>query len=83
MIDADDRLDLICEPELSVVVFRRRGWSTDDCNMWSDRLLNRGLAFVVPTEVDGEVALRFCFVNPRTSTDDVKMVLGTLDSPSG
>ena len=83
VIEADERLDLICEPELSVVVFRRRGWSASDCKVWSDRLLNRGLAFVVPTEVDGETALRLCFVNPRTSIDDVELILGTLDSPGG
>jgi glutamate/tyrosine decarboxylase-like PLP-dependent enzyme len=83
MIDTDERLELIREPELSIVVFRRRGWSADDCNVWSERLLNRGLAFVAPTEVDGETALRLCFVNPRTSIGDVELILGTLDSPGG
>ena len=83
MIEADQRLELVCEPELSTVAFRRTGWSADDCQTWSERLLNRGLAFIVPTQVDGDPALRMCFVNPRTSVDDVEMILGTLDSPGG
>jgi L-2,4-diaminobutyrate decarboxylase len=83
LIEADHRLDLICPPELSVVAFRRRGWSMEDCAVWSERLLNRGLAFVVPTRVDGEPALRLCFVNPRTRIEDVELILGTLDSPGG
>ena len=74
---------LLCEPELSVVVFRRRGWSASDCRVWSARLLARGLAFVVPTTVDDLPALRFCFVNPRTTMQDVELILGTLGSPAG
>ncbi len=72
-------LELIEPSGLSVVAFRRNGWGAAAYDEWSDRLLRRGLAFVTPTKVDGEVALRFCFVNPRTTMDDVELILGTLD----
>ncbi len=77
-IDADDRLELIVEPELSVVAFRRVGWSSDDYREWSQRLLDSGQAFVTPTTVDGEVALRLCIVSPRTTIDGLRGVLATL-----
>jgi hypothetical protein len=66
------------EPELSVVVFRRRGWSSADYQTWSDRILDRGVGFVVPTTWAGEAALRFCFVNPLTTVADVELILDTL-----
>ena len=78
MIDDHPDLELIREPELSVVAFRRTGWGLTDYTAWSDRLLADGVAFVVPTTVDGAPALRFCVVNPLTTTDDIAMVLETL-----
>ena len=79
VIDADDRLELFLEPELSVVAFRRIGWNAEQYQAWSDRILQRGLAFVLPSTVDGEPLLRLCFVNPRTTIDDVHLILGSLD----
>ena len=66
------------EPELSVVVFRRRGWAEDAYVAWSRRLLESGLAFVVPSTHAGETVLRLCIVNPRTTVADVEAVLATL-----
>src|SRR4029078_11442219 len=42
------------EPCLSVIVFRRVGWSPEDYQAWSDRLLADQIAFVVPTSHEGE-----------------------------
>jgi glutamate/tyrosine decarboxylase-like PLP-dependent enzyme len=77
LIDEHPDLELVEEPELSVVVFRRLGWGQADYDAWSDRLLRDGLAFVVPTKVRGEVCLRFCFVSPRTALADVRAILAT------
>jgi glutamate/tyrosine decarboxylase-like PLP-dependent enzyme len=77
-IDAAEHLELLFEPELSVVMFRRSGWSPDDYRRWSDRVLHDGLAFAVPTTWAGETVLRFCFVNPRTSVDDVQRIIDSL-----
>ncbi|HEY1278073.1 MAG TPA: pyridoxal-dependent decarboxylase, partial [Acidimicrobiales bacterium] len=78
LIRAAPHLELLVEPELSVVLFRRLGWSSIEYHAWSDRLLAEGTAFVVPTTWDGETALRCCFVNPLTSVDDVRLVLDSL-----
>ncbi|HEY5664630.1 MAG TPA: pyridoxal-dependent decarboxylase [Ilumatobacter sp.] len=71
-------VELVMEPELSVVLFRRVGWQPDDYQAWSDRALADGLALVVPTVHRGETMFRFCFVNPTTTTDDIEMILAAL-----
>ncbi|HTH05658.1 MAG TPA: aspartate aminotransferase family protein, partial [Ilumatobacteraceae bacterium] len=78
MIDAHPAVELIEEPELSIVLFRRVGWTADDYAAWSARVLRSGLTFTVPTTWRGETCLRFCFVNPRTTADDVALVLDSL-----
>lgn len=78
LVRAAAHLDLLVEPELTVLVFRRVGWGPEDYQRWSDRMLAEGLAFVVPTEWDGETCLRICIVNPITSVDDVALVVDSL-----
>ena len=73
-----DYLDLLMEPELSIVVFRRRGWTAEQYQQWSDRQLAEGRAFIVPSHVKGETMLRLCIVNPRTTTTQLTEVLRTL-----
>ncbi len=71
-------LEVVGEPELSVVMFRRLGWQPADYYAWSARLLADGTAFVTPTSWNGETILRLCFVNPRSTLDDVRETLATL-----
>jgi glutamate/tyrosine decarboxylase-like PLP-dependent enzyme len=71
-------LELVMEPELSVVLFRRIGWTADQYQEWSDRMLADGLAFVVPTAWAGETVLRICVVNPRTTVADVQLIIDSL-----
>ena len=73
-----DHLEVVREPDLSVVVFRRLGWSAADYQGWSDRLLAEEFAFVVPTSHEGETLTRFAIVNPRTSEDDIVAILDTM-----
>lgn len=73
-------LHLAMEPVLSVVVFTVEGWSRDDYQRWCDRLLADGIALILPTRWNGGPAMRFCFVNPRTTIDDVRLVLDTIPS---
>ena len=73
-----DYLDLVMEPELSIVVFRRRGWTAEQYQQWSDQQLSEGKAFIVPSHVKGETMLRLCIVNPRTTTAQLTEVLRTL-----
>jgi glutamate/tyrosine decarboxylase-like PLP-dependent enzyme len=78
LIDDFDHVELLVEPELSVVLFRRVGWEPARYQAWSDAALARQEAFVVPTTWDGETVLRFCFVNPVTTIDDVVDILDSL-----
>jgi glutamate/tyrosine decarboxylase-like PLP-dependent enzyme len=71
-------LEAVREPDLSVIVFRRRGWSAADYQTWSDRLLADEFAFVVPTSHEGETLTRFAIVNPRTSEADITAILDTM-----
>src|SRR6185503_11826759 len=68
-------LELVAEPELSVLAFRRRGWAPADYDRWADGLRESGTAFVLPTTVAGETVARLAIVNPRTTVDDLKIVL--------
>jgi L-2,4-diaminobutyrate decarboxylase len=77
-IEASSQLELATEPHLSVVLFRRRGWTPEDYADWSAETQARGMALVTPTTFEGETVLRLCFVNPLTSTDDVDLVLNDL-----
>jgi L-2,4-diaminobutyrate decarboxylase len=71
-------LELLMDPDLSVLLFRRRGWSAEDYDAWWRRLLEAQLAFVQPTSWQGEKVARLCFVNPTTTIDHVRAVLGTM-----
>jgi glutamate/tyrosine decarboxylase-like PLP-dependent enzyme len=73
-----DYLDLVAAPDLSVVVFRRRGWTSRRYQVWSDDLLAVNFAFVVPTVHEGETVARFAIVNPRTTEADISDILDTM-----
>lgn len=71
-------LELLREPDLSVVVFRRVGWTPQQYARWSEQLLADDVAFVVPTTHEGETVARFAVVNPRTDEDDIVLILDTM-----
>ena len=72
-------VELILEPELSVLVFRRNGWAHEQYEEWSARVLAAGITFTVPTSWQGETCLRLCIVNPETTEADIALVLETLE----
>jgi glutamate/tyrosine decarboxylase-like PLP-dependent enzyme len=77
-IRSRQELELLMEPELSVVLFRRNGWAAEDYERWWRRTLDAQIAFVQPTSWKDEQVARLCFVNPRTTIEDVRAVLGTM-----
>jgi L-2,4-diaminobutyrate decarboxylase len=77
-IETAPHLELVMEPQLSVVLFRRHGWSPDQYQEWSDRALDEGLGLLVPTVHDGETMFRFCFVNPATTAADIDALLDAM-----
>src|SRR5215468_6071196 len=69
-------LDLIMRPDLSVVLFRRRGWTPEQYQRWAKEMLDEQLAFVPPSAWEGKTVARFAFLHPNTSLD---LVAGILD----
>ena len=78
LIKAHPNLDLLMEPELSIVAFTRKGWNKEDYQRWSDKLLEDQIGFVTPSSHEGQPILRFAIVNPWTNVDDIEKILETL-----
>lgn len=78
LIKAHPNLDLLVEPELSIVAFTRKGWQKEDYQKWSDQLLEDQIGFVTPSSHEGKPILRFAIVNPWTNVDDLEKILDTL-----
>ena len=78
LIKAHPNLDLLVEPELSIVAFTRKGWQKEDYQKWSDQLLADQIGFVTPSSHEGKPILRFAIVNPWTNVDDLEKILDTL-----
>lgn len=72
-------LELVREPELSVVVFTKQGWELSDYERWSNKLLERGEAFVVPSSHQGKPNARFAIVNPRTEFSALVAILDSMN----
>lgn len=82
VIKAAPDLDLVREPELSVVVFTKNGWTLQDYESWSAKLLARGEAFVVPSSHQGKPNARFAIVNPRTQLSALINILKSMNEES-
>lgn len=67
-------IELIREPGLSVVLWRRVGWQAEDYQRLQDRLLEAQVAFVTPTKWEGETVGRFAFLHPATTLEMVKEI---------
>ena len=78
LIRAHPRLELLRQPDLSIVAFTRTGWSRDDYQKWSDQLLEDQIGFVTPSSHQGQTILRFAIVNPWTTMADIEVILATL-----
>ena len=74
-ITTRDHLELIREPDLGIVLFRRRGWSQAQYTQWADQLLHDQVAFIPPSAWEGETVARFAFLHPHTSMGLVREIL--------
>lgn len=68
-------LHLLVEPQLSVVLFGRDGWTRTDWDRWAAAALADQLAFVTPTKWRGRDAGRLVFVHPHTDVHVVQDLL--------
>ena len=67
-------LELVQEPTLSIVLWRRKGWTPQDYRDLQQRLLDTQIGFVTPTSWQGETVGRFAFVHPNTTLHMVKQI---------
>ena len=78
LIEAHPAVELVRPPGLSVVLFRRPGWSEGDYTSWSTQLLNEQIGFVTPTRWEGEMVARLAFLHPETDAEIVTEILDTM-----
>jgi aromatic-L-amino-acid decarboxylase len=70
--------ELVREPTLSIVLFRRTGWQREDYDAWSARLLAEQVAFVTPTTWEGEPTARIALLHPDTTLSVVEEILASM-----
>jgi glutamate/tyrosine decarboxylase-like PLP-dependent enzyme len=78
LINEAEHVRLLVEPDLSILIFERIGWTPEDYARWSARLLDDQTAFVTPTRHHGLVCTRFAIVNPLTTVDDLQALLDSM-----
>ena len=77
-IEASPYAELVREPGLSIVLFRRPGWDKADYDAWSARILHDQIGFVTPTSWEGETVARFAFLHPNTTVEMVDEILDSM-----
>ncbi|WP_100612255.1 pyridoxal phosphate-dependent decarboxylase family protein [Confluentibacter lentus] len=82
LIEEMPHVELVREPSLSCVLYRRIGWKPEDYKAWTYKNHRKGFALVTPTKWKGgdtfETVSRFCFINPDTTEHDIKMILESM-----
>lgn len=71
-------VELLMQPELGVVLFRRHGWGRDEWRAWARRLLDEQIAFVAPTTWRGEPVGRLVFMHPLTPDSIIEELAASL-----
>jgi aromatic-L-amino-acid decarboxylase len=77
LVAADDEFELLHEPALSTVNFAHR---TADNQALAAAVQADGRVYLAAAEVDGRTCLRVCFVNFRTTEEEVEFALGVVRS---
>ncbi len=75
LIKSAPHLELIREPDLGIVLFRRVGWQPADYDVWARALHEEEIAFIPPSKWEGETIGRFAFLHPHTTMDLVREIL--------
>ena len=81
-IRESEEFDLLVEPKLSIVLFRRRGWAAEDYERWSRVNAESGTALIVPSKWEGEICFRICIVNPLTDLESLDELLEDMAASS-
>lgn len=83
MIEENPNVELVREPSLSCVLYRRIGWKPEDYTNWTYDNHEKGFALVTPTKWKNgdtfETVSRFCFINPDTTENDIQLILESMN----
>ena len=77
-LTANPSTELIMQPELGVVLFRRDGWGREEWAAWAAGLLRDKVAFVAPSTYRGEPMGRLVLMHPRTPLSIVDELMASL-----
>jgi L-2,4-diaminobutyrate decarboxylase len=86
VIRSNPQLELVCEPQLSTVVFRYRPSAQTEVDAdhintaIRQSLFNRGLAIIGHTRVHGKQCLKFTCMNPTTTETQMSELIGLIVS---
>jgi aromatic-L-amino-acid/L-tryptophan decarboxylase len=87
LLEQSGRFEITSPRKLGIVCFRYLPWrgpATDEVQeAIADALMRSGKAFLSTTRLNGQTTLRFCFVNWRTSADDVEAIVAMLKKIGG
>ncbi|GAA3581973.1 pyridoxal phosphate-dependent decarboxylase family protein [Snuella lapsa] len=82
LIEERSYVELVREPSLSCVLYRRIGWKPEDYTHWTYKNHGKGFALVTPTKwktkTGFETVSRFCFINPDTTQKDIELILDSM-----
>jgi glutamate/tyrosine decarboxylase-like PLP-dependent enzyme len=82
LIEENPHVELVREPSLSCVLYRRKGWKPEDYTHWTYENHKKGFALVTPTKWKQansyETVSRFCFINPDTTKKDIQKILDSM-----
>jgi glutamate/tyrosine decarboxylase-like PLP-dependent enzyme len=78
MIEERDHVEMVRPSSLSIVLFRRLGWTAEKYTTWSHQLLRDQVAFVTPTKWEGETVARLAFLHPDTPDELVRQILDSM-----
>lgn len=82
LIEENPHVELVREPSLSCVLYRRIGWKPEDYTHWTYENHKKGFALVTPTKWkqgdNYETVSRFCFINPDTTKKDIQLILDSM-----
>jgi L-2,4-diaminobutyrate decarboxylase len=77
-IDAHPALELVAPPASVMCVFSVKGASDDELREIQQRLLARGEMVLGRTTIRGRAALKFTFMNPLATRDDVEQLIAVV-----
>jgi glutamate/tyrosine decarboxylase-like PLP-dependent enzyme len=78
LVEETPYTELVRQPTLSIILFRRRSWCRAHYDAWSAQLLSDQVAFVTPTTWEGEPAARIALLHPDTDIEVAREILATM-----